>query len=590
MQIFFALTTCALLLFFIHFGFTGSFHRTLINYDDFLFIEPISNLSLKRYFTFWVKNPYGNAHPLRDLSWMLDAWVQRNWELPSYWITQWLLLMVLIYCVWRLFSLYLSQNKSLAFCLLLLFCTHPTLVEVIQWASARRNLLPLIFLIPASTYLLKSEKEGRALSYREWVGLGFVWLLSLLCYPIGLLWPAWAYWLKKEQIRKLRFGHYLFFGVFLVAFWLNSVWKVETDLGWKQATESLLDPSRFGASFYYGWRSIGRGIWNLFFPYWLSVYYNELSLFNILGIVLLASVIVLVFRFSKKHLGSAEKKEVKSLSLLAFVFFIPQGAVLLSYGDFVWADRYTLCVLPFIFLLLGLLLKKTHLLQKYSYALFFFFSLILSFQTLYSNQRAPLWLSYENLLLDCTEKEKAPTCFIRAIDQEFEKVGCSPKKKLLEESKQIWLSGSLPYSSQFNKELPFFDSLCVALNVRNSPAEKLDELEKLQVDYQGKVELSSAWILAHIQNRNLDAAYQAAIKYPLQDNPLEITTTRTLVNFMRGQAKALCAILKEQKNSFADECEKRRAKLESYSRADYYDEATGQWATQLTLMVGRVQP
>lgn len=578
---------CLFLLFFIHFGFSGSFERTLINYDDLLFIDPISKLSLKRYFTFWVKNPYGNAHPLRDLSWMLDAWIQKSSGLPSYWLTQWLLFIVFVYLVWQLFSLYLSKNKTLAFCLLLLFCTHPTLVEIIQWASARRNLMPLLFLMPASTYLLRSEKENRSLSYTEWSLLGLVWFLSLLCYPVGIFWPVWAYWLKRNEIKKQRYGQIVFSGIFILAFFLNSIWKVQTDLGWKQAVLSWIEPDHLGISFYYGWRSIGRGIWNLVFPYWLSVYYSELSFLNGLGLFIGGLLWGLAFFLSKKVLTRFERQEVKSLFFLGFTLFIPQSIIFLSYGDFVWADRYTLCILPFVFLLIGIFLQKIKLSEDFQYLLFFLFVISFSAQTIYSHQKAPLWLSLNDLLTDCSKKEKAPSCFIRAIDMDFESLGCSPKKNLLAESKEIWLHQSLPYSYQFKKELPFFESLCVALNARNSPESKIAEFETLKNDYQDRGELIPGLILVYLQNQNFSEAYQAALKYPLRENPLEINTTRAVVTFMRGQMKALCSRLKEEQNSFAEECENRRMHLEDSARADYYDEAIGQWANQLTLLLSR---
>ena len=62
---------------------------------------------------------------------------------------------------------------------------------------------------------------------------------------------------------------------------------------------------------------------------------------------------------------------------------------------------------------------------------------------------------------------------------------------------------------------------------------------------------------------------------------MKLGTSRTVVTFIRGQAKALCRILELNQNKNAEECEKRRLLLESYAKQDYYEEATGQWASRL---------
>lgn len=572
---------CSLLLWGIHFGFVGSFHRGLINYDDLLFIEPMTKLSLSRYFTFWVKNPHGYAHPVRDFTWMFDSWLQHTTGLPSYWISQFFLFLILGWCVWKFLSFYLPEKRSLSFCLLLIFLTHPTLVEILQWASSRRNLLPLLFLFPPSLYILRSEREHTVLSRREWTVIIGLWLLSLLSYPVGVLWPLWVFWVKRRELEKnIQTKKIVAIG-FFAAFVLNSFWKPKKEISWSLSLGTILNPSFLERNFYHFWRSIGRGTWNLLFPFELSPFYNELSFYNFWGIALFFGLLGAGLWFYKNKLNSSEKEDWRNITLFALVLFLPQGLIFISYGFLSWADRYTLVVLPSCVVLLGLALTKLKLDEKANYLLFFIFVISLSAQSIYSHERAPLWASWEGLLDDCVKKEKAPACIIKSIDVDIDRVGCSSKKELFEMGRKLWNSPNLPYAIQFKQEFPFYDSLCTALNATLTPEEKLEEVSKLQASYPAVGEISPALTLIYLQNKDLEKAFESTLNYSLSEDPMKLKTSKTVVTFIRGQASALCRILNLKEDKNAAECERRRLLLESFAKEDYYDEATGQWAYRL---------
>lgn len=571
---------CSLLLWGIHFGFSGSFHRELINYDDLLFIEPMTKLSLSRYFTFWMKNPYGYAHPVRDFTWMFDSWVQETTGLPSFWISQFLLFLGLGWCVWKFLCMYLPEKKSLAFCLLLIFLTHPTLVEILQWASSRRNLLPLLFLFPPSLHILRSEKEKTSLNKKDWTFIIGFWLLSLLSYPSGLLWPLWVFWIKRKELENnLKTKKNVAIG-FFTALVLSSYWKPK-EVSWSLSLKTILDPSLFERNFYHLWRSLGRGTWNLVFPFELSAFYNELSIYNFWGIILFAVLLATAIWFYKTKLDTSEKEDWKNIVLFALVLFLPQGLIFISYGFLAWADRYTLVLLPSFILLIGLTITKLKLDEKANYLLFFIFILSLTGQSIYSHERAPLWLSWEGLLNDCVKKEKAPACLIKAIDSDIDRVGCGSKKQLFEMGHRFWDAKNLPFAVQFKQEFPFFDSLCTALNATLTPEEKLEEIKRIQSRYPGVGEVIPAITLIHLQNKDLDKAFESTLGYSLSEDPLKLQTSKTVVNFIRGQANALCRILTLKQDKNAKDCEQRRLLLESYAKEDYYDAATGQWAFRL---------
>jgi hypothetical protein len=573
---------CVLIVGWINFGFKGSFKRELINYDDLNFITPILKFGLTDYFTQWLFNPHGTAHPLRDFTWMWDGWILKTTGFPSFWVTETLMFLWLGYWVWQLLVLYLEDSKPLAFCLLLYFLTHPTGVEVVQWASARRNLMPLLFLFPASIFLLRSEKEGTELRLKDWGFVIGLWLLSLLSYPVGMAWPLWVLWLKRHELKSNFPLAVKVVGGFGVAFVLNSIWKVQTDVSWKLSVTALFNPEVWDREFYHGWKSVGRGIWNIVSPFQLAIYYNENSILSFLGAVLGGAIAVAGFRFYRSRLDSSEKTDWQNLLFLGVTLFLPQALIFTTYLDYVWADRYTLAIFPSMLVLLGLYFRKTLITPQYRMAAFFVFVILTLAQTLYAAHRAPLWKSFTPLVNDCSAHEGSAECLIRSISIDFEWEGCSPKKKYFDKAHELWKSHSLQYAFRFKRELPFYDALCIALNAKMKPEEKLEAIPKLIDTYEGRGEIIPAMTLVHLQNKQWSQAYDSAAKYSLTQEPWRTDTTVGVSTFLRGQARALCEILKKEENSLAQDCERRRAILEDFTSLDYSDEAALKWAYTIT--------
>lgn len=545
------------LAFAVHAGLGGFFNRDFIDHDDSIFVTPLFGLTLQDYFSTWLPQRVNEAFPVRDLTFFLDHWLSEYLGFKTFWLTNFILFgaYILVFSRWLLKIL--PEYKARLF-ILAMAIFHPINIEILQWASMRKNILIALFVSLA--LLIYSAKRK---FHRVWFFLFY--LLSLGCYPTAVLLPLWL--IYKEWPQRTRITNFIWLGIFLV--FVGVYWSATSHSGMSAFSlsapfESLVSSSEKALIFILA--GMGRGFFNLVFPYWLAPFYNYQSVLGWLGLGLIILLTVWLFKVLRKN--PFERTPAKTYFFLGACLLFPSLITLLTFPDFNWADRYAFLPLPF-FLLAALATNVSF--RRVSTAIWVIWFGLAAFKTV---QRIPLWKDDLALIGDCARHEKSPKCLLQIVQRKFFKQGCDDE--FLQMAANRRKSGPIPFERQFNLEVPFFHGACIALDAKKKPQEKLEKLPYLFDDYEGSAEVIFSLVLAHLEAKDLQGALNRAQSYYLDGSGAMLSLTNPLYNFYLGQGLALCKLA-------ADPACLRR--LERYEQAHRFGRDPGRknWAYQLTL-------
>lgn len=574
----------------LHFCDQLSTPRNLIQYDDEQLVKPIVEMSVSRYVQEWLPNRDNHAYPLRDATYFADAQASRLLGFNTYWLTQILMFLAIIYFSYRLFSWVWPQQARWIAGLTTMVALHPTCIEVVQWITCRKHLMVVLILLPATTYVFKTLDTRYTM--KQWLGIGTVYVAALLCFPSGILWLPWVLAIKRRQFTAVWQKSALAAAVIMT---LIVCWYLITggNNEYAIALTHLLSLHSLKNALLYFELSLGRGFFNLLAPFWLAVYYRESHPANFVGMVLLVVLIVAVWR-ARHALARIDPKKWQLFTLnagLVVALLLPSAVVFGSFGDFVWADRYDFIILPFALLALALLVQlmiawvqqnKAHA-KISSLAYVSLFSLLLTWTAgalLVTLHRVPLWRDTTALMTDCARSEKSPKCILRAVQFAVHgKQGCGAVQAELEEARDIFLEAQPSTSYEFFYSMPFYDAACLAI-IRDMPvARKLQLLKALSEVYNNAGELSFSGVLILLQAGDVEAAYAIAKDNYLTNSAQVKIRGDDLTDIFRGQAQALCDILNT--SHVPNDCEERLKVFERYapplSRLNLQD-----WGNEIT--------
>lgn len=170
----------------------------LLHWDDDVFIRDnpaIRSFGWAQLHWMFSDFHFGHYHPLTWLSYSLDY--QLGAGRPAvFFLTNVLLHVVNGVLLWRVCSLlrpYLQPEASTpqwtvaAWISVVLFLVHPCRVEVVAWASERKELLAGVFLMLSVVAYLRAHQTGK----RHWMLVSGVWFwLSILSKATGALLPV----------------------------------------------------------------------------------------------------------------------------------------------------------------------------------------------------------------------------------------------------------------------------------------------------------------------------------------------------------------------------------------------------------------
>jgi len=330
--------------------------------------QSFSSENFKRVFSETFDRHY---HPLTLISLGIDHKLFGN-DLTGYRAIN-LLLFILISLSLYFLILKLTRNTGAAIFSSLFFALHPYNVESVLWLSERKNLLFMLFLLPALHQYINYCDTGK--SKYLWLSAG-LFLLSLLSKSQGL--PFIGIVFIADWFRKRRFSVKLILekiSILAIAFIFLLLTIYFSDSG----TFVRTHPDSAVDYLFAGTRNLFMYFVHSLIPWGMSPYHPYPDAEILAKIfwyypILIAIVIYIIFRFFKRN----------SYVLFGLLFFLISVFPLIKifpipYGNYIFADRYL--ILPLAGIGLALWAAGDRLLAGFkkiqiflSVVLFLFFS------------------------------------------------------------------------------------------------------------------------------------------------------------------------------------------------------------------------
>jgi ABC-type multidrug transport system fused ATPase/permease subunit len=269
-------------------------------------ITPLEGInSFNDYFDSVKQYKIVDVQPVRDLSHILDIYIEKKTGYQSIGVLTNLVLLLLIALVLlRILSLHYSNE--LARFLTLLFVSHPIVFNVTIEITSRKHILSFYFFL-----LLFSERlTGNFSSYSKFKQ-GVFHLLSLLSQPITILIPIW-FTISDLKSNKLIIVIKKYYLLYIISFVLGLLNIYYYDVVFFEQFGFAKNSFQMdlGAKILI----MGRMFFQILLPVVISTQYDPASILAFAGIALL--VVTLYFLYKKTSLEIVIK-----YILLAFIIF-----------------------------------------------------------------------------------------------------------------------------------------------------------------------------------------------------------------------------------------------------------------------------
>jgi tetratricopeptide (TPR) repeat protein len=251
-----------------------------------------------------------------------------------------LILFALISIFVYFFIKHLTGSTNAGFFVSLFFALHPYNAESLLWLSERKNLLFMVFLIPAFIYYLKYIETGKM--KMMWLS-ALLFFLSLLSKSQGLPFAGLVFVIDYFRQRRLSSGLItekapllLMAGIFLViTFFVHN-----------SSEFTRTHPDGVADYFFSGFRNLAVFSFFAVIPFAMSPYHpypenGELAAHYWFYPLLIAVVIFLILRYIRGNRLLITGLAFFVVSLFPLLKFFP-----VPYGNYIFADRYM--ILPLI--------------------------------------------------------------------------------------------------------------------------------------------------------------------------------------------------------------------------------------------------
>ena len=329
-----AFCTC-LILAIVFVAFFPSLKCGLVNWDDDNYvinntsITSISVPNLKSIFgSFFV----GHYQPLTILSYLLNY---QFFKLNPFGYHLTNLILHLLNCLLVFYLIYLlSRNIGVSFITAILFGIHPLHVESVAWVSERKDVLySFFYLLSAITYLYYLTREHKSRYYL--ISL-FLFLCSLLSKSMAVTLPLLLllmdYYLKRKPNRGAILDKIPYFCLSAISCIIVLFGLILSTGGIRQEAHSslfsILSVASYGIVFYLGKLFLPVKL-SCLYPYY-NFEYNPTYLYSIIAVILLALIMALSVKYTRKLLFGAA---FFLITLLPALQFIPASTIIV-------ADRY----------------------------------------------------------------------------------------------------------------------------------------------------------------------------------------------------------------------------------------------------------
>lgn len=523
--------------------------RGLIDYDDFEIIRPMLKLDWQQYWSEWFPDRTNYAFPLRDVTHFFDQWVAGFWSFGIAWVTQFSFFALTLALHVLVFARVLSPGYLWVAIPFTVYALHPLQTETLQWMTCRKYVVPGLFL--AAGALLITRWRDKIFRHNRMVVLFVLWLLALLCYPTAAFWMHWvifAFWLWGHSLQRLWPWIAAATATMVLYLFVVGSGTGEVSAG---LTSAFTNHQK---SWFFGSNAIGRGFWNLLFPFWLAPYYNEMSWRNYLGLALFVIVGLAVVLRLTKVAGSQSRniREGVVWLTLGTVLLVPTANTIMTFHDFMLADRHMYLSLPYFVLGAAVLIRagvdgtaqnkpsrvlarRLAILSATGVWLFFAARTVVHY--------VPLWRNSFLLMEQCALTEGSPRCHSQAIRRVFFKDKCHMANHIIGSAATLYKSFDSKWSLEFRTEVPFFHAACLALSASLSSNEKLTKIDGLHEFYGESPEVIFGLVLASLEKGNKQEALGLAAQYYMGSlDKGAIFITYSLLGTYKGQMEVLCKL------------------------------------------------
>jgi len=508
-------------------------------------------LTWKDYWSHWLPNRLNYAFPLRDVTIFFDVSLKNVLGNSTFWISNFI-----YFLCGQLFFISIIRRRFNRHHFMMLFAIvfllfHPLQIELIQWVTCRKYLVGFIP-IALGTYLFDKWMD-KPITHRKLLMFFALWLMSLAAYPTAVFWIFWILWgYYARDSNKNKIKLYATIGGLVSFGYLAVVGDATPELN------AAIKQITFGEkSFFFAYNALGRGIFNFIFPFKLAAFYDEHNPINRVGLAIFAGIIlglIILFQLVKKN-QNLKKEFITGIYWIAggSLFLIPIANTILSFPDFMLADRHFYMSLPFFIIGICHFIqaipdgKKIRHDQPKAWnspkkaAVFMGLSIWIIAAILVSYQRVPLWRDAFQLMNDCSAREQAPKCYSQAIRNKFFQNNCLAVETLIKNAAVKYRD--VKFSQEFKVEIPFFHSTCIAFQFDKKPSQKAYEIDRLQTFYGDSPEVIFALTLTLLEEGNRDGAFKMASQYYFGKLDLgPIQATQTITGIYAGQISALCEL------------------------------------------------
>lgn len=206
-----------------------------------------------------------DVQPIRDLSLWIDWKIFYQTGLNTF---------IWQNCLWWLLSCLVVQkilaekeSPETSYFFTLVYSVYPLFCTSLSWGMARKHILCFFFVLLA-TYELMKWVEGKGKAWK----VTLFYFLAVFSQPIGILWPVWVFAYLYDKKAHRKFGlHWLGLGfVFIFAAVLNYLYYQKSEVF------TSIFQTKTGEAFEIADKilALGHYIYQLFFPYYQTFYYD----------------------------------------------------------------------------------------------------------------------------------------------------------------------------------------------------------------------------------------------------------------------------------------------------------------------------
>ena len=185
----------------------GLFYGLMESWEDQRFLidfEPVQSVSWDHLVTL-VGGPHHDAYqPLHLLSYWIDVPLFGPWGPALHTVS--LALWITAACLWRRVFMGLGLGRRAALAAALLYAIHPVQLEVVQWATGRKDVVASLFAAAATLAHLRSERFFDRYAVGAVVGFAAAALAKTVVLPLPLVWMAADLILDRRDRREAILG------------------------------------------------------------------------------------------------------------------------------------------------------------------------------------------------------------------------------------------------------------------------------------------------------------------------------------------------------------------------------------------------